>query len=81
MFTLKMELALRALQEDRAHRVQIIIAAASQRARASLCHLQENQDKYFRNSRGERHCGVSAVSVGIGGDHRENCFHYDLTRL
>ena len=40
LFTLQMKLALGALQEDRAHRVQIVIATASQWARPRLCHLQ-----------------------------------------
>lgn len=42
LFTLQMKLALRALQKDGANRVQIVIAAASQRPRPCLCHLQEN---------------------------------------
>ena len=42
LFTLEVELALGALQEDGANRVQIVVAAASQRARACLRHLPGN---------------------------------------
>lgn len=42
VFTLQMKLALRALQKDRADRVQIVVAAASQWPRPCLRHLQQN---------------------------------------
>lgn len=42
VFTLQMKLALGALQQDWANRVQIVVAAASQRARPCLRHLQAN---------------------------------------
>ncbi len=42
LFTLQMKLALRALQKDRANRVQIVVAAASQWPRSCLRHLQQN---------------------------------------
>lgn len=44
LFTLQMNLALRALEKDWADGVQIVVAAASQRARPSLRHLQQNGD-------------------------------------
>lgn len=42
LFTLQVKLALGALQEDGADRVQIVVAAASQRPGPCLRHLQEN---------------------------------------
>lgn len=45
VFTLQVQLALGALQQDGADRVQIVIAAASQRPRPCLCHLQENHSE------------------------------------
>lgn len=42
LFTLQVKLALRALQQDRADGVQIVVAAASQRPGPCLRHLEQS---------------------------------------